>query len=403
MWIRIITIITTSVLLSSCHNKSLHHSTPEIRNEIVMPKYSILLDNEIYIAGDIVTFNINQDGPDIIKSKLIIENGPQVYSEVLPASEDHSVVLPETFTQHSGKYKIAIFYNNESLASDSFNINSQVSDHLYILTGPRSIYADGNDASMIVSIPSDKYDNVVQEGTPIYYKSLSEANKENMSVVPIKDQVSYNIILSDTIASSHFIGVTDLKNSSLEQRIDFIPKWPSEITISNEDYYPYANNKNFVDIKTNQLFDNNQNKISEGTFIRYILIDNLGKKSIYNSLVIDGVARVRIKNPAQQKSYSVYAESSNGIKSNIIELRFKPDITSIPYALTDSTLVVGPLISQLGQLISEGTEVTLIIGNNIYKEESYKGEAIFQLMLIEHRAGDKFIIKTAGIKQTGKL
>jgi hypothetical protein len=403
MWTRIIISILISILLIACHNRSIHHPPAVIEEEIVDPIYNITSDKENYITGDVVAINISQEGPVFIRSKLIIENGPQVYNKVLPKIQDYFLVLPETFTRHAGNYKMGIFHNDKVMFLDSFNIVPQTSQDLYILTGPRSIYADGRDASMIVTIPEDKYGNVVQEGTPIYYESLSKSNKENMSIVPIMDQVSYDIILSDTKASTHYVGVTDLKNSSLEQRIDFVPLWPAAITISNDDYYPYANNKNFVDIKTNELFDSHQNQISEGTYIRYVLTDNYGKKSIYNSLVIDGVARVSIKNPNYPKTLSVYAESSNGIRSNKITLRFKPDITSIPYAKTDTTIVAGPLVSQLGQLISEGTEVILSVGNNVYKEESYKGFAKFQLKLIEYNEGDNFIIKTSGIEQKGQF
>ncbi len=403
MWIRITISILTALLLGACHNKSIHDPTPKVRKDIMLPEYTVSLDKENYIAGDIVSINITQEGPDVISSKLIIENGPQTYSRDLPNTRDHFLVLPETFTTHSGNYKLGIYYEDTQVLTDSFNIIPQTSKDLYVLTGPRSIYADGQDASMIVSLPEDKYGNVVQEGTPVYYESLSKANKTSMSIVQIKDQVSYDIILSDTKASSHFVGITDLKNSSLEQRIEFVPLWPAEIVISNDDFYPYANNKNFVDIKTNELVDSHQNQISEGTYIRYVLIDNTGKKSIYNSLVIDGVARVRIKNPKHPKTYTVYAESADGIRSNRITLRFKPDITSIPYTVTDSTIVVGPLISQLGQLISEGTEVSLMVGGKTYQEESFKGFARFQLKLIEYKEVDNFLIKTAGIEQIGKF
>ena len=407
MAIRMLTYMFLILLFCSCHDSSIHISPEPMviqeENKFIDNTFDVRFDKEIYQAGDIIDIDIIQDGSTYISPKLIIDNGPQILTTNLPPTRDHFIVLPDYFSTHAGTYTFCIEYNSLCLHTTSIKVQPLSSSSIYTLTGPKTINADGRDASMVVNVPEDKYGNVVKEGTPIFYESVSKSKNETKNIVPIRDQLSYSIIMSDVKATSQFIGITDLKNSALEQRVDFVPQWPEQISINHDDYYPYANNKNFVDIKTDILLDKNNNKVNEGTYIRYIVTDHNGQKSLYNSLVVDGISRVRIKNPDKPSTYIVYAQSYNGVTSNQLQLQFASDIESIKYYLTDSTLVIGPLKSQLGQLISEGTKVDLIINEQLYREETFKGFAKFALKYLDYKTADSFIIKVAGQTSKGKF
>lgn len=401
MQIRLAISILIVLLLYSCKDKGIENPTPTKLGSTDPVQYSVKTDKNKYTVGDIITLIFIRKGDNTNLAKLIIENGVQTYNTSLPLYREYSLTLPETFTRQSGNYHISIYSDGHVILNKKFLVLPQTSENLYVITGPRSIKADGNDATMIISIPDDKYGNVVTKGTPISYESIADSKSKNKTIRPVEHQLSYNIIGSKTKATSHYVGVTDQKSFSLEQRIDFVPLWPSKITISNDEYYPYANNKNFINIETEKLLDKHGNQVSEGTYIRYILTDGKGRKSIYNSIVIGGIARVSIKNPSQPTSYTIYAESADGTQSNRIKMDFQSDITSIKYTLSDTTLRVGPLISQLGQYITEGTEVTLIVNGKTYKEEAYKSFAFFELKYISHKKGDKFSIRIAGTELTG--
>ena len=200
-------------------------------------------------------------------------------------------------------------------------------------------------------------------------------------------------------------GLSHNKKSSREQQITQTADWGTDFKIELVSHHPYADNRQYSQITTTKIADIYRNTVHDGTFVEFIVEEGGNFVGVYKALTIDGIAKVYIKNPAAATIYTVSAHIENRASSNSIQISFRNIISRINYKHYhfQKAIKVGPLTSDLGQMIPDGTAVELTVDGTKYVQECYEGYAVFSFVKLGIKKPESATIKVAGIERKIKL
>lgn len=250
--------------------------------------------------------------------------------------------------------------------------------------GSKSVIADGKDWAMITAIPTDKYGNLVKNGTKVNFDFLTTANTRKHKVSDIEHHIAYQKIYSQTKSGKTFIGVSvdgvDSKEKELLQVADF----PLDFKISAEENSLYADARQNFQVKTSIIKDIHQNIVPDGTLVSFQLTDPNGSSRQLNSYTIDGVAEIHLQNPLSAGNLQIIASVFGGGASNNLKIPFQSSFQNVPVEFDEVNkklrLRIGVLRGKLNQLLPNGLLVELSIDNEkIFETEAVNGYAVFDL------------------------
>ncbi len=305
-----------------------------------------------------------------VDNGLVIKTYQSTTNKILSVSGDD-------LTQ-AGRYVIKAIINSQVVASRSINLVSREIVHpLYINSGPKKIIVDGKQESMITIIPSDTFNNAIVFNTNFSFSDSKKGEKNR----PLENLVSNGLYTSDAEKEKLLIGVSNGSILSREQAIYFLPDWADDFKIKVMQHIPYADNRQYLHLKTSLITDPNGNIVANGTRIIFkVMIENK-ISAIYNAFVIDGYATVYIRNPKKACTWDIVAQVHNADKSNTIKVNFDPIIDKINYTIEEGfkQIKVGPVRSVLGQTIPDGTEIVVHINDQKISEQSRSGTATIDI------------------------
>ncbi len=365
-----------ALLLSSCSSRNKEITFVSGEKTIA----SIITNKKSISVGDSALVKISVEKYGEYPVVLVIDNGISPIVKSVPNKKVTVLKLSGNSTLHAGFYSLYLLQGDNIISQTELSvIPGKAYKDIKVYTGPKTITANNQDQSMIVAVSEDQWNNTIIDGSPITITSRIENSQALTEQILVKNQIAHKIINAQENKNFKLLGISSSDVVSKQQRIDFVPDWMKSLQINLIEHYPVANNRHFVKIKTNTVTDKNKNIIPDGTFINFFLTDKNDKQSIYQSLIIDGIATCYVKNPKSANSYNIYAISSNGVKSNTLSLTFTEDLRAIKYKWDKNKLVIGPLIGQLGESISDGTEVVITDGTKMLIKESLRGYTTFDL------------------------
>ena len=385
-------IVLFAFMMSACHQEK-----PAISQEILYPDIEVHILNKTIRAGEQLKLEIKQLNQLPINCQLHLSNG--LISQLIPVQKKASqnLILEKKHTQVSGYYKLKVLAGSKVLHIDSLMIvNANEIEHLDIYNGPRSISVDQTQQSMTVAVPKDSLGNPVLDGSDIDFIVYQTNGKTIEEKKKTQHQLSYKINQANQKAQDIFIGVSQNETASNKQKTISTPAWPFNTKIKAQNYVAYANNRDFVKITTELLKDQFGNTISDGTLIHFHILSKGQKVGIYNGITIDGQAFSYIKNPSEASSWTIRASIGDHIISQDLLLQFKSDLKSIPSRFDKGYLTIGPLIGQLGQFISDGSKVKLLLNNKEIVIETFDGMAQFELDELNWLKNQEGIISVSG-------
>jgi len=285
----------------------------------------------------------------------------------------------------SGLVNIYITYQGVIYAKSTVNIlPCSVAEPMDTYLGSKSVVADGKDWAIITAIPTDKYDNLLKDNTPVNFDLLSPTNQREHSVSSTKHGVAFQKIYAETTSGKTFVGVSIDSVNSREKELLQVADFPLNFTIQAEKNSLYADARQTFKIKTSLLKDQYGNIVSEGTMVVFQIKDANNTTRIFNAYTINGVAEFHLQNPISLGDLQVVASVFGGGKSNNLSIPFQSAFQNIPIEFDVTTrklkLRIGVLRGKLNQLLPNGIIVALSIDEQKATiTEVVNGYAIFDL------------------------
>jgi hypothetical protein len=373
---------------------------------------TLIENNKKHVAGDTITLsgkieNIKSSNLTEVFLQLSTSYGITVLS-IDPKKEPVKFEIPNFITKKSGWIQWTFFANGKSIDSGSFEILPHTSFEKIAETyiGPPSIIAGGRDFTMIVATPTDIYDNLLLDKTPVTINEQRGVNTQSFPLV-INKRIAWKHIFSPKKKGRIFATALLENSSSKEMNIDVFANQPQDFKISYERVHPFADGNQILTINTSILKDAYNNIITDGTLVQFIGRDDANQIFRTSSNTINGIASAKLIFPNAPTTLKIKASIPGLAKSQEIDIAFKSILKEfeIEFSENNRTITVGPLKSYLGQLIPDGAEVTLLIDGNIeiQKASSKEGFARFNISEDYYPKGNYvFTIKALGISKKVK-
>ncbi len=384
--------------------------TPSVESAIKIVPIQIPVSS---VAGDSLALGFEISGAGM--PYLVLENslGTSI-SYGTRKNEEIWFTLPYQFTQKSGACSWSLTHNQVVSASGTIEISSSgPSVQLETYLGPRSIYAGNTDYSMLVTVPTDTYDNPLTDGTPVQIKRQNLDVLETYETVT-KDLISWKRLFAVEKSSRMLITSSVQDTSSKELTVDVYPSQATGFELYSNRNHEYADGNQIITFETSVIRDTYENRISDGTLVTFQVTNKNGIKLRTQGTTINGVAKAQMLHPEEEDIWQVAAYITGAAKSNVELVAFKSAILDYDLQISEDnrTIQVGPLYSFMKQLIPDGMPIQLHIHaeNNIQPviqtTSSVSGSGTFELTHEQFREGTYHIeVQIAGItkKQTLQL
>jgi len=354
--------------------------------------------------------------PVILKFKNTNAIGPNLY---LSYGYGTTIIKPQT-SSNTLIFEIPGFISKKTgiifwkLLSDTATLEGRVKiqskqqvTKMETYLGPPSIEAGGKDYSMLVTIPTDIYDNPLIDGTEITAKHQF-LDKEASSSIFMKNGISYKRIFSDIKKGRILVSSSCLNKNSKEFTLNVMPAIPTDFKISFKQNHNYADGNQITSFSTSIIKDEHNNIVSDGTFVEFF-IETTDKVILKTSgTTINGIAIAKMIHPDHKDQWEAKAYIEGMAESNVLKLNFKQAVSDYKVAFTNNnrTITVGPLKSFMEQMIPDGLNITISIYQNntlikSFLKGSFNGYTHLQLDTNVFPSGTySFKIEAAGMIKT---
>ncbi|MBE7640597.1 hypothetical protein GUB10_09665 [Salegentibacter sp. BLCTC] len=274
--------------------------------------------------------------------------------------------------------------------------------------GPRSIQAGGKDYSMLVSIPTDRFDNPLSDDTGVEISEFFQGVLKTDSI-EIKNMFAWKNITSKEKVGNIIVSGTSKGLQTKEMISQVYPSVATDFKLAIQREHSFADGNQVTRVKTSVIKDEFNNLVGDGTFVEFLIIDSENIIQKTYAATINGVATAQLLHPEKPITWKISANITGMAKSNEVVVDYEPVIEdfNVELDLENNFIKVGPLTSFLGQYIPDGTEVVLKIldsNNEIHsrhRETSKAGFAIFKPGRgINYADSFTFKIETLGVTKS---
>ncbi|MCW5518603.1 hypothetical protein J1N09_02040 [Aureitalea sp. L0-47] len=391
------TYTAASIVISTCMALAILSFAPE--EDLKVPsgfsderRYELLPGKVEFLAGDSIRIGFHETGIESIPSKgkntdtfllWVKSSYGSVPVEPQTDSNNSYFQLPSFLCETAGETEVLLVVNNKITDRKMIRIlpkeDSAITMESYF--GPPSIQAGTADFAMLVTLPTDMYDNMVSDSTMV---NIGSTFRRETSIfnIPMKNGYAWKVFPSTTTTGTYFVNASLYGFGAREMESEVHPSKPVDFTISAKREHDYADGNRLVRLSTSVLRDNYGNVISDGTLVTFEIESEQGNISKTSGTTINGVSTAQILHPDHPDTWSVRARISGIAESDSLKLVFTKITESIPinYYKLEDNIVVGPIISYMGQWVSDGTEISLFLNDNlILRKGSKEGIVNFSL------------------------
>ncbi|PKB42774.1 hypothetical protein AX016_0945 [Cellulophaga sp. RHA19] len=339
---------------------------------------------------------------------LVIKNAYGL-TVVLPKKEKENITfkIPESFTKIASNLHWRLVLDTHTKLSGTIRIlpSAEKKPKLETYLGPRSIIAGGNDFSMLVNAPTDKYDNPLVSGTKV---AIKHQFKKNVTVdtLKVKNLVAWTNIFSPKKTGR--ILITSLVDSTKSKELTsvILPDNAADFSVDYSRNHEYADGNQIITFTTSTIKDNHGNIVSDGTLVLFTAKNSEGRLLQTNGTTINGVAIAKLLHPSKEEYWTITAYVTGAAKSKPITVEFNSAVKdyNIQLSANNRTITIGPIESFMQQFVPDGLAVTATIYSadktllNTKKTTSLKGVATFNFDKAFFKPGIYTIkIEAAGI------
>lgn len=318
---------------------------------------------ENYVAGE--TIKLLFDTPALSETGLQIDNGYGTYF-LTPEKTDTGIsfILPAAISTISGHCGWQLIHQNNSKLRGQFYIHPKTDSKVNIESylGPRDIVAGTEQGSMLVSIPSDVYDNPLDQGTVLLVNEQYRGLDQNF-IDTVQNLVSWRYIDKKEKAGRIFVRSSIGSHPSGEMYADIKPAAAKDFSIALFRNHVYADGNQQMILRTTQIKDRFSNVISDGTLVTFSIEPGSGKSLFTHATTVNGIAEAKIIHPAMEASWNISAFIAGEASSNTLEVWFKASVKDYDssFSADGQQLIIGPIIGFMGQHVPDFTPVSITI------------------------------------------
>jgi hypothetical protein len=273
-------------------------------------------------------------------------------------------------------------------------------DGIVPLAGPKAMIADGIHSALVNVIPTDTYGNPLPENTSV----TLYVRRPNDSVETVNGTVGI-FLAGIRVKSGTVAGRTTMRvevDGATGPEIDVIETPGSVVLFSlvGPTGAIRADGRSVVELSTPQLADRYGNVLLDGTSVS-LQGDGPQGRVIAVTSTVDGRAFFRLAAPSAPGRMSLVAFVGD-VPSSPIGLEIAAVTQSPPFSMSriadDVEVRVGPVLTELGGFVPDGTTVSVIRENGETKNVQLRsGIALIRLPL---RAGETFTVSVLDIRKT---
>lgn len=353
--------------------------------------------------------------PVILKFLNTTSKTPYLYvsnsygTSIIKANEVSGVLnyaIPQFISNKTGIINWKLL-SEKSLWGKVNIISKQKTVSIETYLGPPSIEAGSTDYAMLVTIPTDAYDNPLANNTELRVKHQF-LEKETKDAVIVNNRIAYKNIFSSTKTGRILVSSECLNLNSKEYTINVMPAIPTNFSISSYRNHSYADGNQITSFSTSVIKDKFGNIISDGTYVEFFITNSSNYILKTAGTTISGVAHAKMIHPDHKDEWIIKAFVEGMAESNTIKLAYKPIILDfeVQFSRNNRLITIGPLKSFMNQMVPDGLEVLLSVYVNDIKTQTlsksaFEGFAIFKLDNNNFSTGNYILkIKSAGIEKT---
>lgn len=236
-------------------------------------------------------------------------------------------------------------------------------DGITPLAGPRSMTADREHWTMVTAFARDRFGNAVADGTIVEIVARHPDGSVESVETGVEHLLAAVRVYSETLAGRMTLRVDVDGATGDEVEVLEVPGPPVSVELQAPSVPLRADGRQLVEIRSEVLVDQFGNELLDGTVGVVQLFGPSGRGTL-RTLTIDGRAEFVVEAPSTPGSLSVEL-TVDGVRSNSLALNFGADVTDLPVDIVRSddaiTLTVGPVLTELGGYVPDGT-VALVTG-----------------------------------------
>ena len=272
--------------------------------------------------------------------------------------------------------------------------------------GPPSIIAGTEDYSMLVSIPTDKLDNPLPDGTKVRVNHQFQRNIES-EFTYVKDRVAHKNLYSYPRANRMLVSSVSKGKDSKEMTLNIVPEIPRSFKIYVDRNHNFADGNQISKLYTSTIKDKYGNLVADGTYVKFIIKDKNDHTLQTFGSTVNGIAQANMLHPNSYDEWTIKAFIEGIAESGTIRIIYVNIMEDFKYFAHEGNrkITVGPLKSFMNQLVPDGLPVSLNLyqGDELIQSlyrESENGKVSFHL-LEENAPKGKYscVIKTAGLEK----
>jgi len=357
-----------------------------------------------YKAGDNITIKFQSD---LATVKLYCSSG---YGSVLvePETKDYitTYTLPKFMTEKSGVINWRLTGSLSDIQGLFKIIPLDKTETMETYLGPPTINAGDTDYAMLISIPTDQYDNPLADGTSV---TVYQNFKNSIDSFSVKTNhfLGYKNIYATKESGRLLVSTSHDSAISKEFTLDVLPSIPTDFEIFAERPHPYADANQITTLSTSVITDLQNNTVSDGTLVTFVINTKDNQLLKASGTTINGIAMAKIIHPDRQAHWMINAYIEGMAKSSSLSLDYKQAVKdfNVKYSDKGRTIRVGPFQSFMNQLVPDGLSVDLEIskeGKIIYntQETTRDGFAVFHIRPELVQDGDYDLkVSSAGLEK----
>ncbi len=354
-------------------------------NENKNGNFQLVSETQKYIAGYPIKLSFRTDNYALKPQLFIVHSYGRTLIDGKLVINKYEFEIPETYSKKTGTVSWFLINNGSNVANGTFEIVPNDSTKTYIenYMGPPSILAGGSEFTMMVTVPTDSYDNPKRDTTAVILKTQF---LEKIDAIDLKTKnfLSWRKIYSPLKSGKLIISTQTDTIVTKETVAEVYPNIPANFNIFYDQNHDFADGNEVTNIYTSIIKDQFNNIVSDGSTVTFIIKNGKNRLLKTFGATIRGIASGQVLHPDHPETFSIKAYVTGISESNKINVVYKPMISDFKYNFKNNnrTLVVGELKSFMNQLVQDGIKVTVKVFNNnklvaTLQEDTSKGYATF--------------------------
>ena len=374
--------------------------------QLQLAEIPIVAGSPLCLAVNITSNDPLELAPDLVWSSSY---GTTIFSLGYEDSGLSCYVIPQSYTQQAGTVSWKLVSEQQVVDQGTLTIEPDMKNLGEVATylGPRSITANPRDYTMLVSVPTDHYDNLLTENTPVTLKTQYQGTI-NTTTYALTHGIVWQRIPVPLQAGRLSTSASVDSQSGKELVADIFPDLATPFTIQTSRVHSYADGNEQLTIQTSQIKDAYGNIVDDGTLITFQIENEQQQFWQTVGTTVNGYAFAKALHPETPVEWRIKAVIEGITESPEIAITFTSILSDFTVTQRNRELSVGPLTSYLGQRVPDGIVVTLAIDgyDTPITASTIDGYARFTLPEAAYPNGTYTITSTAlGItkKQTVRL